>query len=136
VGLERSGYRLWRSGAPELVDDSIDGDDPIGVDKQQGQQGTLLGRPYVDAFAVVGHHEWAKDPKLHRNSALISCANRVRRHLRACPLTLPDAASTAPMAWAADLGASMPPSEPQVRIKCALRPSCHGEKIKFRHERR
>ena len=39
---------------PELVDDSLRPDHPVGVDNQQGQKRSLLARTEIDRFGVIG----------------------------------------------------------------------------------
>jgi hypothetical protein len=44
----------WPFG-PYLLDQLLGGDDLIGVEEQDGQQGLLLRRPEIE-FGAVGHH--------------------------------------------------------------------------------
>ena len=48
VDLKRLRGRLGRLGVPERLDQLVSGDDAVRVQREQGQQGALLGAAEVD----------------------------------------------------------------------------------------
>jgi hypothetical protein len=64
--------------APQEVDQAIHRDDLAGVQKEDRQQRTLLGRPELGDRTVRGHLERAEQAKVHR----------IRRHGRVPPLPI------------------------------------------------
>ena len=60
--LRRLGHVL----APELVDDALDRERPVGVDEEERQEGALLAAPQPHLAIPVAHLERAEDAKVHR----------------------------------------------------------------------
>ena len=72
VHLEGVGGSAWRLAGPQGVDESIDGDDLVGVKEQDGEDRTLLGRSQIGDRPVRGDLEWPQDPVLEHDSG--ACA--------------------------------------------------------------
>jgi hypothetical protein len=68
VGPQRDRGPGGRLPRPELVDQPVDRDHPVGVDQQQHEQGALLGAGDQDGTVVASHFERPKDPVPHRPS--------------------------------------------------------------------
>jgi hypothetical protein len=59
--LRRLGHVL----APELVDDALDRERPVGVDEKERQEGALLAAPQPHLALSVANLERSKDSKVH-----------------------------------------------------------------------
>jgi len=68
VHLEGLARGLGRFAFPERFDEPVSADDTVCVDRQQGQQGTLLGAAKVDRPTAFDDLEWAEDAEFHGDS--------------------------------------------------------------------
>ncbi len=66
VTLDELRGGLRRPLAPELVDETIGGDDLVGVEQENGEKRALLGASEPDRSPVEPHLDGAEDPEFHR----------------------------------------------------------------------
>ena len=65
VHLERRPGGVGRRGTPELVDEPVAGDDLVGVQQQEGEQGALLRAAELQDPAFFTDLERPEDAELH-----------------------------------------------------------------------
>jgi hypothetical protein len=66
VDLKRLDGRFGRLLLPERVDQPVAGDDPVGLDQEQGQERSVLLPAQIERPAVREHLKRAEDAKVHR----------------------------------------------------------------------
>ena len=68
--VERDGLRagVGRVVAPELVDDPVRGDHPVGMDQEQGEQRHLATGGHLEPFVALERLDLAQDAELHGTS--------------------------------------------------------------------
>ena len=53
---------------PQQVGETGEGDHPVGIDEERGQDGALLGAAEIHDPLAVHHLERSKDPELRANA--------------------------------------------------------------------
>ena len=76
--LQRRPPGLRRILAPQLVDQTIGGHNPVGVQQQNRQQRALLGTGERDQRVAVGDLKRAENPELHLVSTPLAPRQRTR----------------------------------------------------------
>ena len=79
VDAQCGGGSLGRVLAPELVDQPVGGNDLVGMEEEQGEEGTWLGAAQGYLAAVVPRLERSQDPELHLTGGTLTADARLKQ---------------------------------------------------------